>query len=118
MKRSAAQLRKWTDLLQKFLRSEEDQVELLLTLEEFCAEEGDFEGTGEHGRAFKTIFPQLLKVLYELDIVSEESFMAWAKEKEHAEEEEKEFLRSAEPFLQWLEEAEEETSSEEEDDSE
>lgn len=101
--------------MRKFLRSEEDQVELLLTLEEFCAEEGDFEGTKEHGSAFKSIFPQLLKLLYELDIVSEDSLLSWASEKEHAEDEEKEYLRLAQPFLEWLEEAEEESSSEEED---
>ena len=49
LKRASAQLRRWRDLLRKFLKNEEDQVELLLTLEEFCAEEGDFEGTGERG---------------------------------------------------------------------
>ncbi len=32
------------------------QVELLLTLEEFCSEEGAFEGTQEGGRHFTAIF--------------------------------------------------------------
>ena len=35
------------------------QVEVLLTFEEFCSEEGVFEGTGEQGAAFKEIFPQV-----------------------------------------------------------
>lgn len=34
------------------------QVELLLTLEEFCSEDGVFEGTG-HGKPFTDIFPQV-----------------------------------------------------------
>jgi translation initiation factor eIF-2B subunit epsilon len=113
LKRTAAQLHRWKDLLTKFLKNEEDQVELLLTLEEFCGEEGDFEGTGEKGAAFAEIFPQLLKLMYERDIVGEEALLAWAEEKTHADEEEKRFLRLAEPFLEWLQEAEEESSDEE-----
>lgn len=118
LRRAAAQLKRWTDLLQKFLKNEEDQVELLLTLEEFCGEEGDFEGTGEQGVAYAGIFPQLLKLLYELDIAGEEAILAWADEKTHADEDEKRFLRLAQPFLDWLQEAEEESSSGEEESEE
>jgi hypothetical protein len=35
------------------------QVELLLTFEEFCSEEGVFEGQGEKGSAFAEIFVQV-----------------------------------------------------------
>lgn len=108
--RASAQLKRWRDLLRKFLRNEEDQVELLLTLEEFCAEEGDFESTGERGAAFASIFPQILQLLYDLDVAGEESILQWAEEKEHADEDEKRFLRLAQPFLDWLQEAEEESS--------
>ena len=34
----------------------DDQVDLLLTLEEFCGEEGVFEGTGEQGSLFSAVF--------------------------------------------------------------
>lgn len=115
LRRATIQLRQWQDLLQKFVRGEEDQVELLLTLEEFCGEEGDFEETGERGADYVGIFPQLLKVLYDLDVVSEEALVAWAKEKEMAEEQEKQFLRLAQPFLDWLQEAEEESDEEDSD---
>ena len=118
LKRAATQLHRWRDLLTKFLKNEEDQVELLLTLEEFCGEEGDFEGTGEKGVAFAAIFPQLLKLLYERDIIGEEAILAWAEEKAHADEEEKRFLRLAEPFLEWLQEAEEESSDDDEEEDE
>lgn len=115
LKRATGQLHRWQGLLCKFLRNEEDQVELLLTMEEFCGDEGDFEGTGERGSAFGTIFPQLLKALYELDIISEEALMQWAEEKENADESEKVFLKKAQPFLEWLQEAEEESSEDEDD---
>ncbi len=35
-----------------------EQVELLLTFEEFCAEEGDF-AVGESGSMFAELFPQV-----------------------------------------------------------
>jgi translation initiation factor eIF-2B subunit epsilon len=35
----------------------------------------------------------MLKVLYDKDVVSEEAILAWADEKEHADEEEKYFLK-------------------------
>ena len=35
------------------------QVNMLLTLEEFCGEEGIFEGTGEHGHLFEPMFGQV-----------------------------------------------------------
>ena len=35
------------------------QVEVLLTFEEFCGEEGEFEGAGEAGVTFADIFPQV-----------------------------------------------------------
>lgn len=59
LQRASAQVRRWKALLQKFLRSEDDQVEVLLTLEEFCSAEGDYEATGEHGPVFAHIFAQV-----------------------------------------------------------
>jgi hypothetical protein len=34
-------------------------VELLLTFEEYCAEEGDFAGEDERGAVFAALFPQV-----------------------------------------------------------
>jgi translation initiation factor eIF-2B subunit epsilon len=114
LKKALGTMQRWASLLQKFLKNEDDQVEVLLTLEEFCNEEGDFETSGEKGKFFAEIFPQLLKIMYELDVIAEQAFLAWAEEKELASEHEKKFLHLAAPFLQWLEEAEEEDSEEEE----
>ena len=38
------------------------QVELLLTLEEYCSDEGVFEGSGESGAPFAAVFPKILEV--------------------------------------------------------
>ncbi|KAI8107409.1 hypothetical protein M9435_002440 [Picochlorum sp. BPE23] len=118
LKKALGTMQRWASLLQKFLKNEDDQVEVLLTLEEFCNEEGDFETSGEKGKFFAEIFPQLLKIMYELDVITEQAFLAWAEEKELASEHEKKFLHLAAPFLQWLEEAEEEDSEEEESETE
>lgn len=118
LRRSAHQMKRWSSLLQKFLKNDDDQVEVLLTLEEFCGGEGDFEGTGECGAFFASIFPQLLKVLYELDIIGENAILSWAEEKEFANENEKHFLHLAQPFLDWLQEEEESSEEEGDDDSE
>ncbi|CAK0779954.1 hypothetical protein CVIRNUC_004898 [Coccomyxa viridis] len=113
--RLKAQLRTWAPLLQKFLRSADDQVNMMLTIEEFCGEEGIFENTGEQGRLFEPVFAQLLAALYEQDVLEEDAVLQWAQEKEHADEEDKVFLRKAEEFIQWLQEAEEESDEDEDD---
>ena len=56
--RTPPRQQEWGALLRRFLRSEDDQVELLLTLEEYCAAEGAFEGPGEGGAPFAAIFSQ------------------------------------------------------------
>ena len=42
------------------------QVELLLTLEEFCSEEGVFEGSQEGGRHFAAIFEKVPYIVLHL----------------------------------------------------
>ena len=53
-------------------------------------------------------------MLYDLDLVGEDAFQAWASEKAHAEEDERIYLGRAQAFLRWLREAEEEEEEEEE----
>merc|ERR1719375_1299252 len=96
-------VRAWGGLLEQFLRQEDDQVELLLTLEEYC----------QGGGAFAEVFPQLLNQLYQADVLTEEAIFAWADEKQHAEEEEKKLLGRAQAFVDWLRDADEEDSEEE-----
>ena len=112
-------LNRWGALLRRFLRDGDDQVELLLTLEEFCGEEGCFASTiSAHGRAFAAVFKELLHALYEADVVEEESLLAWADEKAHADASERRFLEKAMPLIQWLREASSEEEGEESGDDE
>jgi translation initiation factor eIF-2B subunit epsilon len=53
-------------------------------------------------------------MLYDMDVLSEVSVLAWAREKEHAEEEDKKFLKLAAPFVAWLKEADEESDDSDE----
>jgi len=65
--------------------------------------------------------PVILKVLYDEDIIDEESILDWAKKvsKKYVSKELSEQIhKKADPFIKWLKEAEEETSDEEEDEVE
>ena len=42
-----------------FLRAWWLQVNMMLTIEEFCGEEGIFENTGEQGHLFEPVFAQV-----------------------------------------------------------
>lgn len=53
-----------------------------------------------------------MKLCYDHDLLSEESILDWAREKEHASAEERRFVDMCNDLLSWLEDAEEETSEE------
>ena len=114
------QLRKWRPLLHKYLPGEDEQVDLLLTLEEFISQDGCFapQAGGEQGKYLSPVFLELCKVLYDEDIVEEDAFLAWAEEKQHAAEEDKVFLKKAAKFIEWLQEEEEDEEDDEEEDGE
>ena len=97
-----ARLRTWAPLLRRFLKTEDDQVEMLLTFEEFAAEEDVFKGSG--GAAFATTgaFAGTLHVLYDADVLTEEAALAWMGEKAGADEQDKRFAKLAQPFFDWL----------------
>jgi len=110
-------LRAWAPLLRRFLKTEDDQVEMLLTFEEFAAEEAVFRGGGGAAFAGAGAFAATLHLLYDADVLSEEAAQAWAAEKAGAEEADQRFSRLAQPFFDWLQNASEEGSSSAEDDS-
>ena len=58
------------------------------------------------------LFKDVVRVLYDYEIVAEDTILWWAKKGAHPKGKNV-FLRDMEPFIKWLEEAEEE---EEEDD--
>jgi translation initiation factor eIF-2B subunit epsilon len=109
-------VKRYAPLLAKFLKSEDDQVEVLLTLEEFCAEEGAFKDC--QGKHVANAFAKILHLLYDADVLSESAVLAWADEKDDAEEKDLVFLKKAAPFVKWLREAESESEDDESSDEE
>eukprot|EP00210_Caulerpa_lentillifera_P002171 g2085.t1 len=105
-------LTEWGPILQKFLKDEDDQVELMFTFEEFYKGEGVFSSSSSWSKSLSPLISLICHLLYEKDIVSEEAFLTWAAEKEQAtEDEDKIFYSKAKAFIDWLNEAEESDES-------
>lgn len=58
MKRLEGILKDWGKLLKQYLKGSEEQVDLLLTLEEFCSEEPPF-GPSSQGKRFIIVFARV-----------------------------------------------------------
>ncbi|KAG6557805.1 hypothetical protein Mapa_000572 [Marchantia paleacea] len=97
----------WGPLLRRFLKSQDDEMEVLLVFEEICIEDN---------KEFAPIFASVLQELYDKDVISEEAIIAWASEKQQADESDKVFVKQCERFIQWLEEASEEDEDDEDED--
>ncbi|KAG1674676.1 hypothetical protein FOA52_007200 [Chlamydomonas sp. UWO 241] len=112
LKAFKGQLSTWQGLLQRFLKVDDDQVELLLTFEEFCGSEGVFEDS--QGAAFGAVFPQVLQAMYDADVLSEEALLAWADEKEHADKDDRVLLDRSAKFIEWLRTADDDDDEDDE----
>lgn len=99
VKNVASVTTKWRRLLKYYLASLDEEIEVILKFEEMCL---------ESTKEFAPLFEQILPILYDKDILQEEAILNWAAEKEEADESDKVFLKQAEKFIQWLNEASEE----------
>jgi len=63
---------------------------------------------------FMKVFQKIILLLYKTDVLSEESIMKWYKEA-HSGKGKSVFLEQMKKFIEWLQSAEEESGSEEED---
>ncbi|KAB1994766.1 hypothetical protein ES319_D13G120200v1 [Gossypium barbadense] len=95
----------WQKLLKSFLHDIDEEIEVILKFEEMCL---------ESAKEFAALFPQILHLLYDKEILQEDAILRWADEKEGADESDKVFLKRSEKFIQWLREAEEEEEEEDE----
>ncbi|XP_039021865.1 translation initiation factor eIF-2B subunit epsilon-like, partial [Hibiscus syriacus] len=102
-KNAADIISKWQKLLKSFLHDIDEEIEVILKFEEMCL---------ESAKEFATLFPQILHLLYDKEILQEDALLRWADEKEGADEADKVFLKRSEKFIQWLKEAEEEDDEE------
>jgi len=98
-------LSKWGPLLSRFVDNDEDQTELIYTLEEYCSKDG------EGYKIFHNLFQFVLHSLYENEVVSEDAVLEWAETLQAEPAEEQVFLKQCEKFLKWLKEAEEDDES-------
>ena len=71
----------WRKTLKKFVQGHEDQFDLLLTLEEYCGCKGLFAGGAGSGELYVPIFGNILWELYDMDIITENVFLDWEKQK-------------------------------------
>ncbi|XP_012464125.1 uncharacterized protein LOC105783297 [Gossypium raimondii] len=94
----------WQKLLKSFLHDIDEEIEVILKFEEMCL---------ESAKDFAALFPQILHLLYDKEILQEDAILRWADEKEGADESDKVFLKRSEKFIQWLREAEEEEEEDE-----
>ncbi|KAL6560301.1 hypothetical protein OROGR_003860 [Orobanche gracilis] len=99
VKNVASIIAKRKRLLKDFLTSIDDEIEVILKFEEMCL---------ESTKEYSTLFVQILNLLYDEDILQEDAILNWASEKEEADESDKLFVKQAEKFIQWLNEASEE----------
>ncbi|KAK9673477.1 hypothetical protein RND81_12G169700 [Saponaria officinalis] len=95
----------WKKLLKYYLPSIDEEIEMILKYEEMCL---------ESVKAFCPLFSQVLHLLYSMEIIQEEAILSWESEKLGADEGDKVLLKQAESFIEWLKNASEEESEEEE----
>lgn len=90
---------RWHELLKNFLRTTDEEIEILLKFEDICM---------DSCKHYTSLFEQILYFLYDKVIITEQAVLKWASEKEKADESDKCFVKKAKSFIQWLKEAPEE----------
>jgi len=97
------QVKAWSKLLVAFVTTKRMEIELINQVQMHCYQEN----------VLKKVFKDIVHLLYECEVCSEEAILYWAK-KGTCQKGRQVFMESMAPFLKWLEEAE----SEEDDDEE
>jgi len=93
----------WGSLLAKFVTNEDEQVEIIWGLQEYC-EKTDRE-------LYRPQFPYILHTMYEAEILDEDAIWKWVDEQKEAKD--SSFLELSKDFLKWLKESEEDSQGEE-----
>lgn len=97
-------LRQYTALLQAFCTVDRAELALILKVQEFCYENMNF----------MKAFHKIILLFYKANVVSEEAILKWYKDG-HSAKGKMHFLEQMKKFIDWLQNAEEESDSEEED---
>ncbi|KAF5836610.1 armadillo-type protein [Dunaliella salina] len=103
MQAIVGKIKTYHKLLKTFATNGKLELSLLLTVQVQCYEDN---------RLLK-LFSDIVRVLYDADIIGEDTIMFWYKKGSHAKGRNV-FLKDIEPFIKWLEEAEEDADDDDE----
>ncbi|KAJ8424470.1 hypothetical protein Cgig2_030678 [Carnegiea gigantea] len=91
------QIKTWAKLLHTFCTSGKLELELMYKIQIQCYEDAKL----------MKLFPDIVRSLYELDVLAEDTILYWFRKGSNPKGRQT-FVKSLEPFVKWLEEAEEE----------
>ncbi|KAH9313268.1 hypothetical protein KI387_028303, partial [Taxus chinensis] len=91
------QVKAWSKLLNTFCTSGKLEMELLYKVQIQCYEDAKL----------MKLFPEIVRSLYEEDVLAEDTILMWFRKGSNPKGRQT-FVKSLEPFVKWLEEAEEE----------
>lgn len=95
-------LRIYAQFFQAFTTSERSELALILKMQEYCYDNMNFMNS----------FYKIMVLFYKLEVISEDSVLKWYREA-HSPKGKMHFLEKMRPFIEWLQNAEEESGSEE-----
>jgi len=95
-------LRTYSPLLAGFTQTPKAQLNLILRIQDFCYDNMNF----------MKVFQKIILLMYKTDVLSEEIILKWYKDA-HSPKGRSVFLDQMKKFIEWLENAEEESESEE-----
>lgn len=95
-------LKQYTMLLAAFTTTARSELALMLKVQEYCYENMNF----------MKVFQKIILLFYKTDIISEEVILKWYKEA-HSSKGKIMFLQQMKSFIEWLQSAEEESGSDE-----
>ncbi|KAL6977066.1 hypothetical protein U1Q18_025860, partial [Sarracenia purpurea var. burkii] len=87
----------WANLLSTFCTSGKLQLELIYKVQVQCYEDAKL----------MKLFPEIVRSLYDQDVLAEDAILHWFRKGTNPKGRQT-FVKALEPFVKWLEEAEEE----------
>ncbi|XP_062183133.1 uncharacterized protein LOC133887199 [Phragmites australis] len=91
------QVKAWAGLLNAFCTSGRLELELIYNVQTRCYEDAKL----------MKLFPEIIRTLYDQDVLAEDTILLWFR-KGSNQKGRQSFVKALEPFVKWLEEAEEE----------
>jgi hypothetical protein len=91
------QVKAWAELLNAFCTSGRLELELIYKVQTQCYEDAKL----------MKLFPEIIRTLYDQDVLAEDTILLWFRKGSNPKGRQS-FVKALEPFVKWLEEAEEE----------